>query len=94
MLMSGMMNICHFLLKYHNIDSSWLPEMGMSKIEHYLSTKHFPSYHREKINSNPLFIKQSLQELVVDLIRIIYFDEKILLSYDITESLKINTEMK
>jgi hypothetical protein len=82
------------LLKYHNTDSSWLPEMGMSKIEHYLSTKHFPSYNREKINSNPLFVKQSLQELVVDLIRIIYFDEKILLSYDITESLKINTEMK
>ena len=82
------------LEKYYNIDNSWLPEMGMSKIEHYLCTKHLPSDEREKINSNPLFVKQSLKELIFDLIRIIYLDEKILLSYDMAELLEINTEMK
>jgi hypothetical protein len=70
-----------------------LPEMGMSKIEYYLCTKHFPSHEREHINSNPLFVKQSLKELVLDLIDIIYLDKKIPLSYDTTELLKINTEM-
>lgn len=84
----------NMIVKYYKIDNSWLPEMGMSKIEHYLCIKHFPSYEREKINSNPLFIKQSLKELVFDLIRIIYLDEKILLSYDTTELLEINAEMK
>jgi hypothetical protein len=84
----------NIIIKYYKIDNSWLPEMGMSKIEYYLCTKHFPSYESEKINSNPLFIKQSLKELVFDLIRIIYLDEKILLSYDPSELLEINTEMK
>jgi hypothetical protein len=82
------------LEKYYKIDNSWLPEMGMSKIEHYLCKKHFPNYEIENINSNPLFIKQSLKELTIDLIRIIYLDEKIILSYDTTELLEINSEMK
>ena len=84
----------NILEKYYKIDNSWLPEMGMSKIEYYLCTKHFPSYEREKINSNPLFVKQSLKELASDLIRIIYLDEKILLSYDTTELLEVNNEIK
>lgn len=84
----------NILEKYYKTDNSWLPEMGMSKIEYYLCTKHFPSYQREKINSNPLFVKQSLKELLFDLIQIIYLDEIILLSYDTSELLKIESEMK
>lgn len=84
----------NILVKYYKIDNSWLPEMGMSKIEYYLCAKHFPNSENEKINSNPIFIKQSLKELVFDLIRIIYLDEKILLSNDPSELLEINTEMK
>lgn len=82
------------LEKYYKIDNSWLPEMGMSKIEHYLSLKHFPKQDSELINSNPLFIKQALKELAEDLIRIIYLDERPLLSYDTIELLEIKTEMK
>ncbi|OYU85465.1 MAG: hypothetical protein CFE24_01910 [Flavobacterium sp. BFFFF2] len=82
------------LEKYYKIDNSWLPEMGMSKIEHYLCTKHFPSDERKKINSNPLFVKQSLKELIFDLIRIIYLDQKTLLSYDPIELQEIEKEMK
>lgn len=82
------------LEKYYKIDSSLLPEMGMSKIEHYLSLKHFPSDERKVINSNPIFVKQSLRELAVDLISIIYLDENILLSYDPIELAEINNEIK
>jgi hypothetical protein len=82
------------LEKYYKIDSSWLPEMGMSKIEHYLSLKHFPSDKRKLINSNPVFVKQSLKELAVDLISIIYLNESILLSYDPIELVDISNEIK
>lgn len=82
------------LEKYYKIDASLLPVMGMSKIEYYLCTKHFPRHEKENITSNPLFIKQSLKELIFDLIIIIYLDEKILLSYDPLELLEINNEMK
>ena len=81
------------LEKYYNIDNSWLPEMGMSKIEHYLCLKHLPDYKRVKINSNPIFVKQSLKDLAIDLIEIIYFDEKTLLSFDPIEMKEINKEM-
>ena len=83
----------NILEKYYKNDNSWLPEMGMSKIEYYLSLKHIPSHKREKINSNPLFIKQSLKELAIDLIRIIYLDEKVLLSFDPIELEEINKEI-
>ncbi len=82
------------LEKYYKTDNSSLPEMGMSKIEHYLTLKHFPSYNRSLMNSNPLFVKQGLKELAEDLIRIIYLDDKILLSYDSVELLEIKNEMK
>lgn len=84
----------NILEKYYKIDNSWLPEMGMSKIEHYLCLKYFPRHKRDLINSNPLFIKQGLKELAEDLIRIIYFDEIPLLSYFTIDLLKIKTEMK
>lgn len=83
----------NILEKYHKSDNSWLPEMGMSKIENYLCLKHIPIHKREKINSNTIFIKQSLKELAVDLIGIIYLDEKPLLSFDLIELEEINKEM-
>jgi len=82
------------LEKYYKIDSSLLPEMGMSKIEHYLSLKHFPRHEKNLINSNPLFVKHGLKELAEDLIRIIYLDESPILSYDIIELIEIENEIK
>lgn len=84
----------NILEKYYKTDSSWLPEMGMSKIEHYLSLKHFPKHERDLINSNPLFVDQALKELAEDLIKIIYFDEKPLLSYDSFELIEIENEIE
>ena len=81
------------LEEYYKNCSFLFPVMGMSKIEHYLILKHFPKDELQIINSNPIFIKQAFRELVEDLIRIIYLDEKTLLSYD-TEKLKeIETEI-
>lgn len=69
------------------------PVMGMSKIEHYLCIKHFPNDEKQKINSSPIFVKQAFRELAEDLIRIIYLDEKTLLSYDTEEIKKIENEI-
>jgi protein associated with RNAse G/E len=68
--------------------------MGMSLIEHYLSIKHFPHDELKLINSSPILIKQKLKELATDLIKIIYLNENILLSYDLEEMKKIKSEMK
>jgi len=66
----------------------------MSKIENYLCLKHFPHIEMEKINTNPVFIKQGLKGLIIDLIKIIYLEEKILLSYDIEELKMIENEIR
>ncbi len=79
--------------KYSRNDNSWLPEMGMSKIEHYLCLKHFPTDSAKLINSNPLYVQQSLRDLIEDLIQIIYQDEKLILSYDMNEFYAIEMEM-
>lgn len=79
--------------KYFDGDSSNLPEMGMSKLQMYLCTKHFPNRLRDIINSKPKFIEQALRSLIKDLIRIIYFDEKVLLTSDVNEMLRIKHEM-
>lgn len=80
--------------KYYRIDNSWLPEMGMSPIEHYLCVKHFPYDELKLINSNPILVRQKLKELATDLIKIIYLNENILLSYDLEEMKKIKNEIK
>lgn len=81
------------LNKYYNIDNSWLPEMGMTKILHYLSLKYFPRHESVLINSNPIFIKQRLKELTIDLMEIIYYDKKPILSYNLLEMKEINKEI-
>lgn len=78
--------------KYHNSDNSYLPEMGMSQLQFYLCKKHFPDNKRELINSNPLFIRQALKDLIIDLIDIIYHNEDVTLSYNPQEQLKIKQE--
>lgn len=78
--------------KYHNSDNSYLPEAGMSQLEMYLCKKHFPDHKRVLINSNPVFIRQQLKELIVDLIEIIYNNNDVLLSYDPSENLKIRQQ--
>lgn len=80
--------------KYNTNDNSWLPEMGMSKIEYFLCTKHFPSYHSHLINANPILIKRNLKELIIDLIKIIYLNERIMLSPDTEDMKMILNEMK
>lgn len=67
----------HFLMttvlpQYHAADNSLLAERGMSLIETYLYKKHFPTGKKELINSNPLYIKQQLKYLALDVIDIIY----------------------
>lgn len=78
--------------KYYNSDNSWLPEMGMSQAEMYLSLKHFPNGKRDLINSDPSFVRQSLRNLIRDLIELIYFDKDVVLSYDPAEMLKIKQQ--
>jgi hypothetical protein len=80
------------LEKYYHTDNSWLPEMGMSKIEYYLCRKHFSVHDVKMINSNSVLIKQRLKELTLDLINIIYLNEEVLLSYDLEEMKKIKQE--
>ena len=65
----------------------------MSQLQMYLCKKHFPDNERELINSDRSFIKQSLKDLIKDLIDIIYFDKIVLLSGDIKELQKIKKEM-
>lgn len=79
--------------KYFRGDSGNLPEMGMSKLQMYLCMKHFGNRSSKIINSNPRFIKQALRSLIKDLISIIYFDEKVLLTGDLNEMLRIKQEM-
>ena len=79
--------------KYNQSDNSLLPEMGMSQLQMYLCKKHFPNNKIDLINSEPTFIKQSLKNLIKDLIDIIYTDKKVLLSYDIEELQKIKQQM-
>ena len=79
--------------KYNQSDNSGLPEMGMSQLQMYLCKKHFPNNKIDLINSESTFIKQSLKNLIKDLIDIIYTDEKIVLSYDIEELQKIKKQM-
>lgn len=80
--------------KYHKTDSSWLPEMGMSKIEYYLCRKHFSLHEKNVIESSPILIKQNLKNLIIDIIRIIYLDETVMLSFDPIEMEKIFNEYK
>ena len=81
------------LWKYYNNDNSWLPEMGMSKIQYYLSLKHFPHFKSALINSDAFLAKQSLKGLLLDVIGIIHNNTKVLLSYDPKEVIKLNNEM-
>jgi hypothetical protein len=80
------------LEKYYHNDNAGLPETGMSKIEYYMSEKHF-SDNIKRINSSPVFIKQTLKDLIIDLIRIIYLNEKVILSGNLEELKKIRSEM-
>jgi hypothetical protein len=80
------------LEKYYHNDNTNLPEIGMSKIEYYLSDKHF-SNDIKRINSNPVFIKQTLKDLIIDLIRIVFLNEIVILSGDLEELKKIKSEM-
>ena len=80
------------LEKYYRTDNSWLPEMGMSKIEYYLCTKHFSVHDVKMINSSSVLIKQRLKELALDLIKIIYLNDEVLLSYDLEKMNKIKQE--
>ena len=79
--------------RYQKSDNSWLPEMGMSQLQMYLCKNHFPDNESELINSDPTFIKQSLKNLIKDLIDIIYYDKIVLLSGDIKKLQKIKKEM-
>lgn len=84
----------HILSKYSNLDNSFLPEMGMSQIEYYLCRKHFPIQKNKLINSNPIFVKYAFKKLLKDIIGVIYFDEKLILSLEPDEVSKINEQMK
>lgn len=82
--------------KFANNDCSNLPEMGMSNLQLYLCKKHFPNNEKERIDSNELLRKQTLKNLIKDLISIIYFDKdisKILFSGDVKLAHKIKLEM-
>lgn len=81
------------LKKYYFEDPSWLPEMGMTKLEFYLSIKHFPHSENKKIQADPFFTKQRLKNLAVDLIEIVYHNQMPLLSYDADELNRIKREI-
>lgn len=83
----------NILPKYGANDISFLPEMGMSKLEEYLCKKQLPQRKREQLNADKSFSKQALRDFVKDLIDIIYFDKPIFLTGDIELGQKIKAEM-
>jgi len=85
--------INNILPKYGANDISFLPEMGMSKLEEYLCEKHLPKRKKEQLNVDKSFSKQALRDFVKDLIDIVYFDKPIFLTGDIELARKIKVEM-
>lgn len=83
----------NILRKYGANDISFLPEMGMSKLEELLCKKHLPDKKREQLNVDKFFSKQTLRDFVKDLIDIIYFDKPISLTGNIELAKKIKLEM-
>lgn len=87
----------HFLTenvfpKYHNADTSWLPEMGMSQLQFLLCEKHLPEKKRELIQSDRSFVRQSLKNFIKDLITIVYEGKDVVLTGDPQLMLKIKQE--
>jgi len=78
--------------KYHNADSTWLPEMGMSQLQYYLCKKHLPTNERDLIDSDPSFVRQSLKNFIKDLITIVYEGKDVVLTGDLQLMMKIKQE--
>ncbi|REC40904.1 MULTISPECIES: hypothetical protein [Chryseobacterium] len=83
----------NILPKYGVNDISFLPEMGMSKLQEYLCKKHLPQRKREQLNADRSFSKQALRDFAKDLIDIVYFDKPIFLTGDMELGKKIKAEM-
>ena len=83
----------NILPKYGTNDISFLPEMGMGKLEKYLCEKHLPERKKEQLNVDKSFSKQALRDFAKDLIDIVYFDKPIFLTWDMELAKKIRAEM-